>query len=244
MVKLLTRSIKSCLLIIVSATAANAQVTWDSTNPSGIFAASGTTTSFNVTTTATTAGSDRVGLLGCAVGDVSVVTGATWNGSAMTQLVSRTNGTDGRGVVIYWIAAPPTTSSTVNISFSGGGTTVVCGVGSVNAAHQTVQDGNTNGADYTTTPTTLSCTRNTNELVFDFVYALNGGAVPTASGGTKLNHSDQGTWYGAGSYNTSSGSMGWDITGITRASEACVSIKPASAASVRCCGGPMKGLIH
>ena len=219
------------LLGVLWASTASAQVALDTTNANGVFASTGLTNSFNVSTTMTTGGSNRVGILGCAVSDASVITGATWAGSSMTQLVSRTNGTDGRGAFLWWIAAPPTTSSTVTMTASGGGVTAVCGIWAMTGAHQTVQSGNTNGADYTTTPTTLSCTRNSNEAVVDFVYALNGGAVPTAASGTKLNHTDQGTWYGAGSYNTSSGSMGWDITGITRASEVCASIQPTGGAT-------------
>lgn len=224
------RKIIAGLLLVLWAGPASAQVALDTTNANGVFNATGTlSTSFNISTTMTTGGSNRVGIVGCAAGAVADVTGATWNGVAMTQLVSRTNGTDGRGAVLWWVAAPPTTSSTVTVTAGGAGTTWVCGAWAFTGAHQTTQAGNTNGADYTTTPTTLSCTRNSNEAVADFVYALNAGAVPTASGGTKLNHSDQGTWYGAGSYNTSSGSMGWAITGITRASEVCASIQPASA---------------
>lgn len=232
--------IRLALLLLLCATPAWGQVAHDTTNPTGVPGFTGSiVTSFNVTTTMTTGGTNRVGILGCAVSSMADVTTATWNGASMTELVRRANGTDGRGAILYWIAAPPTTSSTVTINASGGGSQFVCVAWSVTGAHQTVQTGNTNFSDYTTTPTTLSCTRNTNELVVDFVYALNGGAVPTVSGGTEVNHADQGVWYGGGSYNASSGSMGWNITGITRASEVCASLQPAAGASA---GGVFRAL--
>lgn len=217
------------LALLLWGAPASAQVAFDTTNATGVFAqTSSLVTSFNISTTMTTGGTNRVGLLGCAVGSMADVTTATWNGSSMTELVRRANGTDGRGAILYWIAAPPTTSSTVTVNASGGGSSFVCGAWAFTGAHQTVQTGNVNGNDFTTTPTTQTCTLDSNGMIADFVYALNAGAVPTANGGTKINHLDQGAWYGAGSYNGTNGTMGWNITGITRASEVCASIQPAA----------------
>lgn len=220
-------------LLLLVASPVGAQVAFDSTNATGTFNNDGTSASTNFTIGAsiTTGGSNRVGIVGCAASLPAAVIGATWSGVSMTELGRATNGTDGRGVVMYWIAAPPTSGSAVVVDRSGSGgagSSLVCGAWAMTGAHQTTQSGTSNSADYTTTPTTLTCTRGTNEAIVDFVYALNAGAVPTASGGTKVNHQDQGTWYGAGSYNDASGSMGWNITGITRATEFCIPIQPAS----------------
>lgn len=70
----------------------------------------------------TTAGSNRVGTVSAAWNDQnSVITGATWNGVAMTILDQGAEVTNASiSGALLWIAAPPTASSSIVLTFAGG----------------------------------------------------------------------------------------------------------------------------
>lgn len=176
----------------------------------------------------TTAGTNRVGIYHCSVSDPTMITSVTWNAVPMAALKSCTNGSDGRGSLLYWIANPPTGASTVQLN-SDINITGVCTASSYSGAHQSVQDGATNCADGTASPATVDCAPGTNELIVDNVYFTGAGTPPSVGANqTQVGNGDQGGWFGAASYQAaaSGATMSWTLTSPTRWTSTCASLKP------------------
>lgn len=70
-------------------------------------------------TTATTAGSDRVGLVGVMAVGGDTVTSVTWGGVTMTQ-IDKVNRGDGRYDYLYLLVAPATGAQTISIARTSG----------------------------------------------------------------------------------------------------------------------------
>lgn len=193
----------------------------------------GTPATSHTWTGKTTAGSDRIGILAFAVSNPAAVSGVTWNGVAMTQKASVTNGTDNRGAMIFYIVNPPTAASDIVLS-AGGNVTAVGIVSSYNGAHQSTQDGATGTASGTATPATVDCTSTTGDMVVDALYFIGAGTAPSVGAGqTQNGNTDQGTWFGSSSREAGATTvtMSWTLTSATRWSIAAASIKAADASS-------------
>lgn len=180
----------------------------------------------------TTAGTNRLGVLRCAISEPTLATGATWNSVAMTPLVTAQNPTDLRGVVSYWIAAPATAASSVVLTTSAP-LTSICVASSYTGAHQTTQAGDTTTASGTTSPASVDCTVNANELIVDILYFLGAGTVPAVGADqTSELGTDNGTWHATASRQAAASgqTMSWTLTSPTRWTQACAALQPAAAA--------------
>lgn len=228
------RLLIACALALAWAVPASAQVAHDGT--ANVTVATGSAALSHTFTGKTTTGSDRYGVLSVAVSSPANTTGATWNGAAMTLLVSVTNGTDGRGAEIYGIANPPTGASDVVIS--GSGTFSIVGVARSYSGANSTQAGDTSTAEGTADPATVDCTNESNALIVDALYFLGAGTPPSVGADqTSIYNADQGLWFGTHSQQSTGNTMSWTLTSPTRWAQACVVLQPAAGGGGGTCTG-------
>lgn len=179
----------------------------------------------------TTAGSDRYGVCAVIANNGASVTGVTWNGSAMTQLASVINGTDGRGAYLYGIAAPPTAASDVVVSMSPDSRCIAL-VSSYNGAHQTTQNATPATASGTASPATVNVTdANSGDMVVDSLYFIGAGTPPAVGAGQTGDTADDQNIFGGHSREAGPATvtMSWTLTSATRWSIAAIAIRAAAA---------------
>jgi hypothetical protein len=187
-----------------------------------------------------TAGSNRIGIVGCVIGAVPGTVTATWDSVSMTAFGSATNPTDGRSVHLFRIDDPPTAASSVVVTIDNT-TSLICSASSFSGAHDT-QDAMAVGDSGTADPATVTCSATPDEFIVDALYFLGAATPPSPSTGTANTGSptDQGSWFGGHSRqdgnNATSDAMTWTLTTPTQWTQVCNVIRAAAGS-----GGPTPG---
>jgi hypothetical protein len=193
----------------------------------------------------TTAGTNRVGVVMCGgqtFGASPYVTGATWNGVAMTNV--RTDLHSGALLVVsmWYIVAPPTGASSVVISFPASSFYGGCGAASFNGVDQSTPLGTATTADLNAGAQVISTnvTLAAGDLAVDALVEYNIDPA-VGAGQTGLFEEVNSFTFAAGSYEAGTGTVTmshtWAGGGSDDAVIIAVPLKTVSAGGPTCTGG-------
>lgn len=191
----------------------------------------------------TVSGSNRIILVGCMTTN-GTITGVTYNGVALTQVIDNTTGgTTFNHMYLFYLIAPATGTNNVIVTSSGSGSVYAASSSYTGVAQTSPIDGTS--ATTTTTAGTFSKSVTTtiaNDWIIGYVgvgnYGVGPASFPAAGSGTTRRATDPGTgsWYsifdGNGAVSAGVNSLNYDTTGYTSAVFGInmVGIKPFSTA--------------
>lgn len=172
----------------------------------------------------TTAGSNRVGIVGGAGLNFGSVTSATWAGSAMTLLGETTTG--GAHAWAYYIKAPPTSASNVVVNFSGN-----CYGGAGASGWKDVDQTTSIGTPVTANAATVEVSSATGEMVVSSHGGYNVSTTPGA-GQTSLYGLNNAGGQAGGSYEAGASTVTMSFGGGDIPCIVAVSLKAAGGGAV------------
>jgi hypothetical protein len=192
-----------------------------------------------VTQNHTTSGSDRIAFVHVTVGNLAAtVSSATYGGNAMTEVGSAIDNVSG-GVrtYLYYYLNPPTSSTTISVSSTGGNPGIVISTVSYTGVDQTTPIDNSNAVAVNSNLTTFTgtLTVNTADSWLIYTFRTGNGFAMTASGGSVVRNQPENVALGAGCIIDSNSALatGSRSVSATCSSQFCggtviASIKPAA----------------
>lgn len=182
----------------------------------------------------TSSGTDRIAFVSATSNGGFTVSSVTYNGVAMTQVGSKS---DGPTQYLYYIVNPPTGASTVTITTTGSAVAGSCSTYS-GVDQTTPIDNSTTTGTVTTTSFSSTVTVNTNNSWTLATSRAASASALTAGAGTTLRNQVEATFFGGGGIWDSNGplSTGANTLTVTSASQQfggaiMVSIKPSGSAT-------------
>lgn len=179
-------------------------VAFDAVGPSS---AGTSTTGTSLSWNHTCSGSNRLLVVGAAIGasdDTGITATATYNGTSMTSagLVHSNNSTDGY-VQIFYLAAPATGANTVAITITGGSVDIEAGSISFTGTDQSTPLANTTTNAGSGTTASVSITNSSGNMVIDASCCGSGYTTGTNQTMRWLNSLNSNTAAGSGAQSTS-----------------------------------------
>lgn len=186
----------------------------------------------------TGSGSNRGGVLGCAVRHNTVTLTATYAGNAMTEIRRDQAGGNNNGSWLFYIVNPTSGSNNWEVTQSGGNSfNIICHFTTYTDSNQSSPVTNSQGSCTTGTSHSATVTTATNELLIDTI-GISAVSVTLSQGANQTDISalpvEQGgilTGGGSTQAGADGGAMSWSWTGSNVACMSAVSI--AHQASVR-----------